>query len=327
MKAVSLFSGGLDSQLAVCLMRDQGIDVLAINFTSPFFGSDPRFKKAAADLGIEYQEMEVGSEYLDVLKKPKYGFGKHMNPCIDCHAFMFRKAGTLMHEYGASFLVTGEVLGERPMSQNKNALGLVEKLSGYQGYILRPLSALLLEPTIAEKEGWVDRNLLLDISGRGRSRQMELADHYGLKDYPTPAGGCLLTQENFGRRLKRLMTIKPEAGLDEMEILKVGRHFYLDDDLLLVVGRNHNENERLNDLVQGGDVLLKVTDRPGPLGLVRLIGPGEIANVNTAAAIVSRYSDARDLSQAQILVSKPGTDYSQIISVTPMPANEVPSTV
>lgn len=323
MKAVSLFSGGLDSQLAVCLIRNQGIDVIGVNFTSPFFGADPRFKRAAEDLKIEYLEIDVGSDYLEMLKNPRYGYGKHMNPCIDCHAHMIRKAGALMQDCGASFLITGEVLGERPMSQNKNALGLVEKLSGYKGYILRPLSARLLTPTIPENEGWVDRNRLLDISGRGRSRQMELAEAYGLKDYPTPAGGCLLTQENFSLRLKRLLANNPETKLEEMEILKIGRHFYLEGDVLLAVGRNHNENERLNQIARSGDVLLKVLDRPGPLGLVRSQGRNGIPDVVTASAIVARYSDARDLPKAQIIVSHAESNVSETVWVTPMPAGQV----
>lgn len=322
MKAVSLFSGGLDSQLAVCIIKDQGIDVVGINFISPFFGSDLRFERAAKDLGIEYHQISVGPDYLEVLKNPVYGYGKNMNPCIDCHAFMFRMAGALMPDFGAQFLISGEVLGERPMSQNKNALGVVEKLSGYKGLILRPLSARLLTPTIPENEGWVDRNRLLDFSGRGRSRQMELAKHYGLKDYPTPAGGCLLTQENISRRLKKLLTIKPESSLEDMEILKIGRHFYLDGDILLAVGRNQTENDWLLQISQSGDILLKVTDRPGPLGLVRPLGTSAVGDIHKAAAIVARYSDARDSEQAQLLVSRPDSDSTDTIRVVPMAASQ-----
>ena len=327
MRAVSLFSGGLDSQLAVCLIKDQGIDVVAVNFVSPFFGADPRFRQAASQLKAEYHEIGVGNEYMEMLKNPVYGYGKNFNPCIDCHAFMIKRAGVFMREIGASFLFTGEVLGERPMSQNKNALYQVEKLSGCQGLILRPLSAKLLPPTIPEIEGWVDRDLLLDLSGRGRTRQMELAEHYGLKDYPTPAGGCLLTQEAFTRRLRLLLSRQPESGLEAMEILKLGRHFLIAENVLLVVGRNHSENERLSRLAAPKDYLLKVTNRPGPTGLVKSLGSEQQLDLTRAAAIVARYSDARDLPLVSVSITSPNDDAAEIMSVVPVPAGDVPPSV
>lgn len=327
MKAVSLFSGGLDSQLAVCLIKDQGIEVIAVNFVTPFFGAEERFSQAARQLDIEYQEINIGTIYMDVLKNPVYGYGKNFNPCIDCHAFMLKNAAIYMQEIGASFLITGEVLGERPMSQNKSALSAVEKHSGCKGLILRPLSAKLLAPTIPETEGWVDRSLLLDISGRSRIRQMQLAEHYGIKDYPTPAGGCLLTQENFSLRLRKLFGAKPDADSEELEILKVGRHFYIGDGVLLVVGRNHNENERLNSILIASDYLLRVIDRPGPLGLIRSLKPNGSVDLHLAARIVARYSDARDLPLAQLEVRQPGVEQATMFSVVPMSAAEVPPTV
>jgi len=327
LKAVSLLSGGLDSQLAICLIKDQGIEVVAVNFATPFFGADERTRLAAESLGIEFQLIDIGTAYLDVLKNPVYGYGKNHNPCIDCHGFMLRNAGNYMREIGASFLITGEVVGQRPMSQNKSSLNAVDKLSGYKGLILRPLSAQLLPPTTAENEGWVDRSKLLDISGRSRKVQMQLAEHYGLNDYPTPAGGCLLTQENFSKRLRMLLAVKPEAGVDEMEILKVGRHFYISNDQLLIVGRNHAENERLNSLAVANDYLLKVTDLPGPLGLIRSLKSSHIFDLERTAAIVARYSDARDLPVAQIEVARPGVKETIIMAVTPLSASEVPPTV
>ena len=327
LKAVSLFSGGLDSQLAVCLIKDQGIEVVAVNFVTPFFGADPRFRIAAQQLGIEYQEINIAKTYMEVLKHPAYGYGKNFNPCIDCHAFMLKNAGHYMEEIGAKFLFTGEVLGERPMSQNKSSLQAVEKSSGYKGLVLRPLSAKLLAPTIPETEGWVDRTLLLDISGRGRSRQMQLAEHYGLKEYPTPAGGCLLTQENYSKRLRRLLAIKPEAGAEEMDILKLGRHFYLEDGLLLVVGRNQAENEALQILAWAGDYLLKVVERPGPLGLVRPLQDQNGVDLQLAAGIVARYSDARELAQTEIVVNRLGTSQGTLITVRPLQPAEIPSPV
>lgn len=327
MKAVSLFSGGLDSLLAVCLIQDQGIEVVGVNFVSPFFGAEPANRKSAAQLGIEYHELDIGSEYMKVLKQPVYGYGKNFNPCIDCHGFMLNRAGQFMEEIGASFLITGEVVGERPMSQSKSALRRVEKLSGYPGLVLRPLSARLLEPTIPEKEGWVDRGRLLDISGRSRSRQMQLAEHYGIKEYPTPAGGCLLTQENFSRRLRRILSIKTEIAAAELEILKIGRHFYLNEGELLVVGRNHSENERLQQVARGSDYLIKVTDRPGPLGLLRIFDDNQNSDLLPAASIVARYSDARDLDSTQVSVSRPDNRDPIILSVRPCRPEEVPTSV
>ena len=327
MKAVSLFSGGLDSQLAVCLIRDQGIEVIALNFVTPFFGAEERFGLAARNLGIEYHEIDIGHIYMDVLKNPVYGYGKNFNPCIDCHAFMLKNAAIYMQEIGAGFLFTGEVLGERPMSQNKSSLMAVEKHSGCKGLILRPLSAKLLTPTIPEIEGWVDRSKLLDISGRSRVRQMQLAEDYGIKDYPSPAGGCLLTQENYSKRLRKFLAEKPDAEGEEIDILRLGRHFYLGDGLLLVVGRNHAENEGLNRLAMADDYLLRVTDRPGPLGLIRSFKPNDPVDLQLPAAIVARYSDARDLPMAQMAVSRPGSEQTTSFSVVPLLPSEVPPTV
>jgi len=328
MKAISLFSGGLDSQLAVYVMKDQGIEVIGVNFVTPFFGSEERTRQAALDLDIEFHFLDIGPSYMDdVLKNPVYGYGKNMNPCIDCHAYMFKKAGAFMREVGASFLISGEVLGQRPMSQNKSALQAVEKLSGHRGLIVRPLSGQLLPPTIPETEGWIDRSRLLDISGRSRARQMELAEHYGLKDYPSPAGGCLLTQESFGKRLRRFLDLRPDADAPSTEILKVGRHFYLADDQLLVVGRNHSENERLQDVAAENDYLFKVSDRPGPLGLLRTLHQGDEPEINMAARIVARYSDARGEETACLKITQPGNCEELLLDVVPLPPEEVPISI
>lgn len=323
MKAISLFSGGLDSQLAVCLIKDQGIDVIGINFVTPFFGAEERTKQAAKDLGIDFHYLDIGSDYMEVLKKPIYGYGKNMNPCIDCHGYMFKRAGQLLQEFDANFLVSGEVLGQRPMSQNKSSLQAVNKLSGYPGLILRPLSAKLLAHTLPETEGWVDRNRLLDISGRSRTRQMQLAEYYGIKDYPSPAGGCLLTQESFSRRLKILLAQKPDAKASDAEILKVGRHLYINENQLLVIGRNHEENLKLQKLTQEHDYLIKVVDRPGPQGLLRLNRIDDTAEIEFAARIVARYSDARGENTANMKISKIYAD-EVALQVVPLPAEEVP---
>ncbi|MGI5912609.1 MAG: tRNA 4-thiouridine(8) synthase ThiI [Syntrophomonadaceae bacterium] len=328
MKAISLFSGGLDSQLAVVLIKNMGIEVLGINFATPFFGSDPSTTQAADELGLDLITMDISEEYTNtVLRRPRYGFGKNLNPCIDCHGFMLKKAGNYMNEVGASFLITGEVVGQRPMSQNKSALNAVDKISGYRGFIVRPLSAKLLPPTEPELRGWIKREKLLDISGRGRVRQMKLAEELGIKDYPSPAGGCLLTEPNFARRLQSVFNRNPEADVEEMEILKFGRHFIIGKQCLLVVGRNQSENNKIADYAWQGDFLMKVADRPGPLGLLRYSDYDEEL-IKYAAAIVSRYSDAKNLESAKIKVYKPGAeDNSIIIKVKPLKPENVPPTI
>lgn len=326
MKAISLFSGGLDSQLAAVLIKEQGIEVLAITFSTPFFGAREATLHFARQLGIELHSIDIGSDYLkDVLKNPVYGYGKNLNPCIDCHAYMLKRAGQLMEKMGASFLVTGEVLGQRPMSQNRSSMSAVEKLAGYRGYIVRPLSAQLLPPTIPENEGWIDRSKLLDISGRGRSRQMELAEKFGIKDYPSPAGGCLLTEANFARRLKKVLDSQPEIAPAEIEILKVGRHFLLGDSCLLVVGRKHAENERLQEIAHPSDYLIKVADRPGPLGLLRSSAALEQNELEYAASIVARYSDAKNEPLATVKIFRVNSeDIFETIKIAPLPAEQVP---
>ncbi len=326
MKAVCLFSGGLDSQLAISLIKQQGIDIEGINFKSPFFGGDAQLSEFAQELGIRVTTLEISEEYLEILKNPRYGYGKNMNPCIDCHGFMIRKAGEYMKEIGASFVVTGEVLGQRPMSQNKSSLNIVEKISGLRGLIVRPLSAQLLKPTIPETEGWIDRDKLLDISGRSRSRQMELAQQWGITEYPSPAGGCLLTTENFSRRLRVLMELKPHFNSLEVEILKYGRHFVMDQRALLVIGRNASENAMLIDLAEPDDYIVKVATHPGPASLLRSFGDIGEDDILWAAKLTARYSDAADLETASVKVFHPGEDPT-ILSVTPWPKDQTPETV
>lgn len=329
MKALSMFSGGLDSQLAVRLMQKQGITIIAINFVSPFFGADQRTQRAAEQLGIELLLEPVGQEYLEkVLRNPVYGYGKNLNPCIDCHAFMFRKAGDRMSELGASFIITGEVLGQRPMSQNRSALNAVDKLSGYRGYIVRPLSGRLLDPTIPEKEGWIDRQTLLDLSGRGRTRQMQLAEQYNIQEYPSPAGGCLLTEQNYTRRLKQILNLIEHPQPEDLEILKYGRHFYLQEGLLLVVGRNHSENEHLEILARPTDCLLKVVDRPGPVGLVRPVLSLHVADhLDYAASVVARYSDAKNEKAARVKVYAADGTIIDNLEIVPLSQDKIPATV
>lgn len=318
MKAISLFSGGLDSQLAVCLLKEQGVEVIAVNFTTHFFGATQKTHQAARDLQVELMTIDVSGVYMnEVLRNPVYGYGKNINPCIDCHAFMLKTAGSYMETLGASFLATGEVLGQRPMSQNKSSLQAVEKLSGMRGLIVRPLSGRLLPPTIPEQEGWLDREKLQDISGRSRKRQMELAAYYKIIDYPSPAGGCLLTDQNFARRLFELLGKNPAPRTDQIEILKLGRHIKIDPEVLLVIGRNHGENEQLKKLSRPGDLLFKVADRPGPLALIRGTDVLKESQLQFAASLVARYSDAKNEPLASVKMMEFDETEKHILQVAP----------
>ncbi|MEA1961249.1 MAG: tRNA 4-thiouridine(8) synthase ThiI [Bacillota bacterium] len=327
MKAISLFSGGLDSQLAVCLMKEQGIEIIGINFTTPFFGAEESTIKAAKDLDIELTTIHLGEEYLKVLKNPVYGYGKNMNPCIDCHAFMQKKAVQYMKEIGASFLISGEVVGQRPMSQTFSSLNAVDKLAGIKGIMVRPLSAKLLTPTIAEENGWIDRDKMLDISGRTRNWQMELAEHYGLKDYPTPAGGCLLTQQNYSKRLKTYLEAFPMAAANDLYILRYGRHFYLEENLLLMIGRNQAENQALVKNARSGDLFMKILDRPGPTSIVRTRQDLSEDDLIKAAQITARYGDTQDCDSVNVKVYKNKEDIINILKVTPLKPNETPQPI
>ena len=300
-KAVALFSGGLDSILAVKLIQEQGIEVKGVNFKTPFFGLD-EILVITKDLDIDLEIIDITEELLKVLKKPKYGFGKNMNPCIDCHTLMFKKAGEYMTKIGASFILSGEVLGERPMSQNRNSLNIIERESGFEGRILRPLSALLLPETIPEKEGLVDRSKLLDISGRSRKRQMELAAKIGIRDYPSPAGGCKLTEPSFSNRLKDLFAQK-QYSLEEIELLKLGRHFRLDRGVKLVVGRNKNENEKIQEFFREGDLLFKAKNLKGPISLLKGVCQLDDDFIGKSCQITARYCDRKGEEDGEVYIN------------------------
>lgn len=299
-KAIALLSGGLDSILAAKLVMEQGIEVEAINFNTVFCtctskdGSCMASISAAKQLGIPLKIVNISREYLDIVKNPKHGYGSNMNPCIDCRMFTFKKAKDYMQESGASFLVTGEVVGQRPMSQKRHTLRHIEKETGLDGLILRPLSAKLLKPSIPEQNGWVDRNKFLNIQGRGRKPQFQLADDLDVKDYPCPAGGCLLTDPGFAKKAKDLIEYN-EFTLDNINLIKSGRFFRIKDDLKAVAGRNEEENNRLLNMAKESDFIFKVMRHPGPI----VLGRGKIDKneIGILAAIAVRYSDAAaDLS-------------------------------
>lgn len=296
-KALALLSGGLDSMLAVAVMQEQGVEVVGLVFETPFFSADAA-RKAARQLKIELQVMDITEEYLQMLPEPQYGHGANMNPCIDCHAVMFRKAGEMLREMGADFLITGEVLGERPMSQSSKGLGLVEKHAGLAGKILRPLSAKLLDMTEMEANGLVDREKMLDINGRSRKPQFALAEKFGITEYPTPAGGCLLTDPGYSRRLKELMQHPEEYRVEDIRLLKIGRHFRMRSGVRVIVGRNKEENQLLKKEALAGDYTMHVRDYPGPVTLLR--GNVGEADLQLAASLTVRYSDAK--GQEQVIV-------------------------
>ncbi len=272
MRALALFSGGLDSMLAIKLIADQGIDVVAIHIKTGFGGTKDvteLMRSRAQKAGATMEVIDVREEYIQkILFDPVYGYGKNFNPCIDCHGYMFKIARGLMEKFQASFLITGEVIGQRPMSQRVEAIKQVTKLAEDRDdkLILRPMSAKLMEETTPELEGWVDREKLLDISGRSRERQMELADKYGWEDYESPGGGCLLTEEHFSDRIREFIA-HDDLTVDEIDLLKFGRHFRLPDGAKLVVGRNQEDNEGLESIVSDKYIKVKLPIA-GPLSLL-----------------------------------------------------------
>jgi tRNA-specific 2-thiouridylase len=296
-KVIALFSGGLDSMLAAELVRRQNIDVLGLTFTTPFFTAQ-KAQAAARHLNLPLAVEDITAEHLKMLKAPRYGYGRNMNPCIDCHTLMLQIAGKKMEENGYDFIITGEVLGQRPMSQNKQSLYVVAKNSGYPNYILRPLSAKLLEPIKAERDNLIDRSQLLSIQGRGRKDQIKLAVDFGIKDYAPPAGGCLLTDPMFTRRLRDLFAHQEDHDIHDLDLLRYGRHFRADDQGKIIVGRNNSDNERLRELSTDDDLVLFMADFPGPHVV---IPHGNVALLPLAASLCVRYSDSPNDLEAEVV--------------------------
>ena len=299
-RGLSLLSGGLDSQLAVRVLERAGAHVEGVTFSTPFFDCAAA-RKAAAALGIELHVVDFTDDEVALIENPPHGFGGAMNPCIDCHAAMIRRAGGMMAELGFDFVATGEVQGQRPMSQNRQSRGVVEKCSGLAGRLVRPLSAKLLEPTIPELEGKLDREMLLDISGRARDRQIALAAELGVVDYPSPAGGCKLTEEGFCRKLKDL---KDHEGLGDrrlLELLVVGRRFRLPGGSGVILGRDQGENRVLKGFADlGATAAVQPTNVPGPTAVVPILSDeADLAQVASLVAAYSRF----DRLEGEIVVS------------------------
>ena len=315
-RALGLLSGGLDSTLSARVIQEQGVDVVGLHFSTGFCVADRHrvlgnpsnpekpyrneALRAGADLRVPVEIIDIKDEYLPkVVLNPKYGYGSGMNPCIDCRIFMLQKTKQIMEDRGFHFVFTGEVLGQRPMSQRRTPLDDIADESGLGSLLLRPLSAKLLAPSIPEERGWVDRQQLYDISGRSRKRQMELADRFGIIDYPQPAGGCcFLPDENFARKLRDFLAYSgSDVSTDDMMLLKVGRHFRLGDGVKAVVGRDQGENAYLERFTEGrGEVW--VDDYPSPLTLVE--GHPSAQELEVACRITARYSDGRDQESVSV---------------------------
>ncbi|MBU1727631.1 MAG: tRNA 4-thiouridine(8) synthase ThiI [Candidatus Omnitrophica bacterium] len=306
MKAISLISGGLDSILAARLIKEQGLEIIPVKFKIPFCHSDKKKEGGAKDtsclvreaLGVELKEIDISEDFLKLLVRPKHGFGSNINPCIDCKILMFSKARELMREFGASFVITGEVLGQRPMSQYRKALELIERKSGLEGLLLRPLSAGLFPESLPEKEGWVKRDKLMVFCGRQRRPQMELAKEFKIEGYPNPAGGCLLTDPAFAKRLRDMIKHQ-QLDLDNAALLKIGRHLRLTPAAKLIVGRCQREDEELVRLAMQGDYLFMPGD---DLAGATALGRGEFSDelIKLSCNITCRYCDLNGKISADI---------------------------
>ncbi|MDD4050928.1 MAG: hypothetical protein PHR28_03365 [candidate division Zixibacteria bacterium] len=318
---IGLFSGGLDSSLAVLLIMKQNIKVTALSFVT-HFGCDFTDRSScsrdpfpvAKQFGFEVKLVHLAEQFVEIVRNPKYGHGKNMNSCIDCRILMLREAKKFMELVGADFVFTGEVVGQRPMSQYKPQLNVVARDAGLKGKLVRPLSARILPPTEPELSGILDRDQLENISGRSRKRQMELAAQFGLTDYPNPAGGCLLTDVGYSRRLRDLLAHTDPVDFRELNLLRVGRHFRLDDRCKLIVGRDEMENLEIEKLRRPEDVLFEARETGSPL--VLLVGSADEAAVQLAAAITARYCDLKRAEAVNITYGHDECD-SKTISVAP----------
>lgn len=316
-KVVALLSGGLDSQLAVRMMQEQGFEVSAVAIKTPFCDFDCgrgcgfEIRERADDLNVNLKTVYLGDEYIEMLKHPKYGIGAGFNPCIDCRAMMFDAAKKHMDEIGAEFIISGEVLGQRPMSQHGPALRTIEKESGLVGKIVRPLSAALLPETDPERNGLIKRENLGMIKGRTRRAQLDMAKKYGIENPPNAGGGCLLTDPSFGLRAKDLFAHTETPTINDIDLLKIGRHFRFDEQTKFVVGRNKDENEMIKAIALPGDILFQARDHMGPVSILR--GKNADVYVKFASSITLRYSDAPKGEQALVIINKDNTKEEIIV--------------
>jgi len=325
MKALLLFSGGLDSIIAAKILREAGSEVEALHFINPFLqnpaASLTGVKQTAVYLNIPLRLEKLDEDYLRLIENPPHGYGKHANPCLDCRIYQLRKAKEKMAAVGASFIATGEVLDQRPNSQRRDALDIVERDADLKGLLVRPLSARQLRPTIPEQEGWLDREKLLDLKGRGRSRQLALAAGYGITDYPAPAGGCLLTSREYAAKIRDLLKYQSKLDLRAVELLRWGRHLRPAPHVKLIIGRNQSENAVIESLAGSADILLRVKEYASPTTLYS--GPSDESLLGLAAAITAGFCKAPPETGVQVELTDNNGGSLRELTVIPLPRNEI----
>ncbi len=306
-KAIALYSGGLDSILAILVMLKQGVEVTALHFINNFgcaitdkSGIPLKNFPAAEKFGFRVQVVHLGDKFIEIVKNPKFGHGKNMNPCIDCKILMIKEAKKVMQQLGADFIITGEVLGQRPMSQRRDTLTVIDKEADVKGYLLRPLSAKLFNPTIAEESGLVNRDMLYGFSGRSRKPQMALAKEFGLTEYPAPAGGCLLTDPVYSQRLEDLLKYNADPEIKDINLLKTGRHFRISEKTKIIVGRDEKDNDLLESFLSDDDIRIWVDTHGSPLVVMRGYVDEEI--IKLAASICAAYSGAKKLPAVDVTI-------------------------
>lgn len=314
-KALAMISGGLDSILAAKLIKEQGVEVIGICFRSYFFNEE-NAKRMAQQIGIKLEVIDFSKEHFEMVKSPKYGWGKNMNPCIDCHSMMMRYSGELLEKFNADFIITGEVLNQRPMSQNRSALDVVKKQSGFSDKILRPLCAKNLKETQMETKGLVDREKLLDISGRNRKPQMELAKKWGIKDYPSPAGGCKLTEPKYSIRLKEILERKEEVTEKDIHLLKYGRHFISNNNVKIIVSRTAEEGEKIKEVLNRNDMMFLASKFKGAMVIIPEGNSPTDDDLTLACRLTVRYSKGKDEELVEVKYGYFSTEFNKIKEVS-----------
>ena len=321
-RALAMISGGLDSILAAKLIKEQGIEVIGICFRSYFFDEE-NAKRMTKQIGIQLEVIDFSKEHFDMVRDPKHGWGKNMNPCIDCHSMMMRYSGKLLEEFNADFIITGEVLNQRPMSQNRSALDVVKKQSGFSDKILRPLCAKNLKETQMEIDGIVDREKLLDFSGRNRKPQMALAEKWGIKDYPSPAGGCKLTEPNYSIRLKEILETKEDVTEKDIQLLKYGRHFVSENKTKVIVSRTGEEGEKIKQLLNSNDRMFFTAKFNGAMVIIPEGNNPTDGDLTLACRLAVRYSKGRDEELVRVKFGQVSTEFNMTKDVNTMTQEEL----
>ena len=321
-RALAMISGGLDSILAAKLIKEQGIEVIGICFKSYFFNEE-NAQRMTKQIGIQLEVIDFSKEHFDMVRDPKHGWGKNMNPCIDCHSMMMRYSGELLEKFNADFIITGEVLNQRPMSQNRSALDVVKKQSGFSDKILRPLCAKNLKETQMEIDGLVDREKLLDISGRNRKLQMALAEKWGIKDYPSPAGGCKLTEPNYSIRLKEILDRKEEVTEKDIHLLKYGRHFISENNTKVIVSRTKEEGEEIKQLLNNKDMMFITSKFIGAMVIIPEGDNPTDDDLSFACRLAVRYSKGKDEDLVRVKFGQFSTEFNMTKDVNAMTQEEL----